>query len=504
MKKVLAFIFTIMLCLCSVIVYAADITISFDANGGTATDSSITLASGETFDSENTPTRANYDFIGWAYSSEAPYTIKLQETEPSSSYTLYAKWVENKSNTYTITLDTNGGWYRDSQKVYVTTTKGVAPDMPGHPTRDGWNWGGWALDPEGKNIVDPETSTEEATYYAVWKSDSEEPDPSETITVLFDSNGGDTVPMQTITKGAIPEKPADPKATGLTFAGWYNGDSLYNFDTPLVTDTVLTAHWNGDSAELYTVTFIAGDASYGSKYRDGTQAKSYQLHSWAEMNVEEPIGTKHTKFGWWSKRKPSGPNDNNALSLDKTSILNSNETIYAVYVSEENPNIVEVTFNYSGGKLNGQTKLVKEVAVGGSIEEPEKPKRSGYKFKGWYYSSSDLSKDNKFDFSTPLFTDVQVYAGWEESDDEDDEEDSSTIVAQNYATPEQAAAVPNPEQLPVVQPVATQTGVDTSGAGTATALPRTGIPYDYHIIGALGLLLLAGATVLIIKIRRSK
>ena len=48
---------------------------------------------------------------------------------------------------------------------------------------------------------------------------------------------------QTIEKGAKAVKPADPKRSGYTFEGWYNGKTAFNFNTAVNENMTLTAHW---------------------------------------------------------------------------------------------------------------------------------------------------------------------------------------------------------------------------------------------------------------------
>ena len=64
---------------------------------------------------------------------------------------------------------------------------------------------------------------------------------------------------------------------------------------------------------------------------------------------------------------------------------------------------VSVTFVVEG--LDNQTI---QAAVGDTLTQPEDPSREGYKFTGWY-----LEDGSKFDFSTPVQTDLVLTAGWE-------------------------------------------------------------------------------------------
>ena len=62
-------------------------------------------------------------------------------------------------------------------------------------------------------------------------------------TVSFNSNGGSYVLDQSITKGTKAVKPSDPTKDGYVFDGWYLNDTLFNFNTNVVTDIVLVAKW---------------------------------------------------------------------------------------------------------------------------------------------------------------------------------------------------------------------------------------------------------------------
>lgn len=62
--------------------------------------------------------------------------------------------------------------------------------------------------------------------------------------VTFDSNGGEAIPSQAVKNGQFATKPEDPVKVGYSFAGWFNGDTEWNFDTDAVTgDVTLIAHW---------------------------------------------------------------------------------------------------------------------------------------------------------------------------------------------------------------------------------------------------------------------
>lgn len=86
--------------------------------------------------------------------------------------------------------------------------------------------------------------------------------------VTFDSNGGSDVSSQDILKDSTATEPLTPIKEDCTFEGWYNGDTLYDFDTPVTENITLTAKWSVKS----DVTFNTAPQSY--TYNDAVQAFS--------------------------------------------------------------------------------------------------------------------------------------------------------------------------------------------------------------------------------------
>jgi uncharacterized repeat protein (TIGR02543 family)/LPXTG-motif cell wall-anchored protein len=65
-------------------------------------------------------------------------------------------------------------------------------------------------------------------------------------TVTFNSNGGTSVsPISTYYKTTII-KPKDPIKEGFDFLGWYDGETLFDFNTPIKNDITLGAKWSHD------------------------------------------------------------------------------------------------------------------------------------------------------------------------------------------------------------------------------------------------------------------
>ena len=153
--------------------------IFFDANGGSVTPRYL-MATRTT----------SYDFNGWntaADGSGAFYEVGGTYTD-EADVTLYAQWTET-TDTETVTLP--------------------------EPTREGYNFKGWAEDAEAtEGVVGEYTPEGEVTLYAVWEAN--------TYTVSYDANGGTNAPdNQAKTQDEILTL-SDQIAVrdGYTFLGW--------------------------------------------------------------------------------------------------------------------------------------------------------------------------------------------------------------------------------------------------------------------------------------------
>ena len=105
-------------------------------------------------------------------------------------------------------------------------------------------------------------------------------------TVTFQSEGGSEVASQ-IRANTPADQPADPTKEGYTFIGWYNGESEWDFETPVTEKLTLTAKWQ---INRYTITF---DTAGGSEVAPITQ--DYGTTITAPAN---PAKTGYTFAGW--------------------------------------------------------------------------------------------------------------------------------------------------------------------------------------------------------------
>ena len=168
-------------------------------------------------------------------------------------------------------------------------------------------------------------------------------------TVTFQSEGGSEVASQ-IRANTPADRPADPTKEGYTFIGWYNGESEWNFETPVTADLTLTAKWQ---VNQYTITFKPENGG-----QDIVIKQDYGTAITAPAN---PTKTGYT-FAGWDKTIP-------------TTMPAGNMTITAQW----QVNQYTITFKPENG---GQDIVIKQ-DYGTAITAPANPTKTGYTFVGW-------------------------------------------------------------------------------------------------------------------------
>ena len=210
-------------------------------------------------------------------------------------------------------------------------------------------------------------------------------------TVTFQSEGGSEVASQ-IRANTPADRPADPTKEGYTFIGWYNGESEWNFETPVTENLTLTAKWQ---LNRYTITFKPENGG-----QDIVIKQDYGTAITAPAN---PTKTGYT-FAGWDKTIP-------------TTMPAGDMTITARW----QVNQYTITFKPENG---GQDIVIKQ-DYGTAITAPANPTKTGYTFAGW----------DKTIPSTMPAGDMTITARWTENrviviirpDDSKDEPDPGII-----------------------------------------------------------------------------
>ena len=263
-------------------------TITFDADGGTTVDSQ-TIKAGEKATEPTAPTKEGHTFAGW-YDGETAYDFA---TVVSANVTLKARWTVN---TYVVSFDADNGSEVVTESVAhgATVTEPTAPTKAGH-TFAGWYNGEVAYDftaavtgtvtlkahwtvntyvvsfdadngsevatesvAHGATVTEPTAPIKEGHTFAGWYNGEVAYDFTAAVTgtvtlkarwtvntyvVSFDADNGSDVATESVAHGATVTQPTAPTKEGYTFAGWYNGEVAYDFDTVVTGPVSLTAKW---------------------------------------------------------------------------------------------------------------------------------------------------------------------------------------------------------------------------------------------------------------------
>ncbi len=219
-------------------------TVSFHVNysGGT-NPTRRTVTYNSTYGTLPAPTRRGYTFGGWYTTSAFTTQVKSSTTVTTTrDHTLYAKWT---ANTYTVTLDANGGTVTPATLSVVYDGKygdGYNDSLPS-AKRDGCTFTGWYTAKIGGLKVEPFHLISKAydhTIYACWTPN--------TYTVTLIGGGGKGTSLASYTYGVETELPTDWTKQCAKFDGWYTaqtgGERVTRISTTTLGDQSYYARWS--------------------------------------------------------------------------------------------------------------------------------------------------------------------------------------------------------------------------------------------------------------------
>ena len=239
-------------------------TITFNSDGGSVVRNQ-TVNENSTARVPAEPTKTGYSFAGWYLDRE--YTESMNNLANvrtlTEATTVYAKWVEDNSQTYTITFNVDGETYTTKD---VTVGWEYLTNDP-TPTKEGYIFDGWYLDSEcTKSVTYYYYATfidSNITVYAKW---------AEPCTITFKTNCEQTVESVEVPYGKIICLNSDsvffyvctddtrwgydtlssrilPENDAFVFEGWYKDEDCtetmmgYEVYTEITSDITVYAKW---------------------------------------------------------------------------------------------------------------------------------------------------------------------------------------------------------------------------------------------------------------------
>ncbi|MBQ6369814.1 MAG: InlB B-repeat-containing protein, partial [Parasporobacterium sp.] len=314
-----------------------------------------------------------YDFAGWSVDTVNYGITGNTDVFPTYNQTPIVR-------TYTVT------WYDAYGSVLQTATvnEGEPAYFSGeNPTKEAdadytYTFDHWDQDTTsvaGDMYVNPVFNATEIVY---------------TYTVTWYDAYGNVFQTATVNKGEAascsdtPTKEADADNT-YTFSGWDQDTGAVTSD--MYVNPVFTA-----IPFTYTVTWY--DA-YGNVFQTATVNKG-EAASCSDTPTKEADAENTYTFSGWDQ-------DTSAVTSDMyvNPIFTATPVVHNYYV----------TFDVQAEGVpapDGQT-----VEQGNTAYEPEAPVRDGYRFVGWFTEGAET----KFDFSTQIYSDLTLYARWQQQFD---------------------------------------------------------------------------------------
>ena len=294
--------------------------------------------------------------------------------------------------------------YKNGYKVYFDPKNGEkgftteaaffsrVKETPKDPTREGYKFLGW-YDGDKEFNLKKSYIYEDTTITAKWEKIN-----LDKYNVSFVLEGND-IPIQEVEFDTNAAEPKVNPKEGFEFDGWYTDSgftSKFDFSSPVQSDLNLYARWK---KKKHTVSFVLDQENIPSQEVEfDTQAK--------EPTIEDKEGFEfdgwYTDSGFTSKFNFSSP-------------IKSNLTLYARWEKKK----YTVSFVLEGSDIPGQ-----EVEFDTKAAKPTVETREGFEFDGWYTDSRFTSK---FNFSSPIKSNLTLYAKWnkieEEKPNPDDDKD---------------------------------------------------------------------------------
>ena len=348
-------------------------TVTLNAGDGTINSgdvTSYTYGVGATLPTAGDMTYTGHTFKGW-YDNEnltgSPVTAISNTETGNKEY--WAKW---EANTYTVTLNTNGGTINNGNVTGYTYGVGATLPTAGDMTYTGHTFKGW-YDNENLTgspvtaIGDTETGNKE--YWAKWEAN--------TYTVTLNAGGGTinngNVTGYTYGVGATLPTAGDMTYTGHTFKGWYDNENLTGSPVTAIgnTETGNKEYWAKWEANTYTVTLNAGGGTINNGNVTGyTYGVGATLPTAGDMTY-----TGHTFKGWY---------DNENLTGSPVTAIGDTETGNKEYWAKWEANTYTVTLNAGGGTINNGNVTGYTYGVGATLPTAGDMTYTGHTFKGWY------------------------------------------------------------------------------------------------------------------------
>ena len=331
-----------------------------------------------------TPTREGHTFAGWYNNSNLVGTefTEITTTEFGNKE-FWAKW---DVNTYTVTLNANGGDINSGN--VASYTYNVLTILPQDVTKVGHTFEGWYNSENQKATQISKGTVGNVSFTALWTA--------KTYNVTLQTNNG-TINAGNVTSytyGVGATLPTDITKTGYEFLGWFDNSSYDGGAVTEIADNEIgnKNFWAKWTAAIYDVTLDAAGGTINSNVID---RYTYGVGAVLPTDVTK-IG--YTFKGWKDE------DDNDALEI--TTADYGNKTFTAQWEQAD----YSITYNANGGVINETYASTYNYNVS-EITLPTDVTKEGNEFGGWY-DNSNFTGEAVETISATEYGDKTFYAKW--------------------------------------------------------------------------------------------
>ncbi|WP_180326539.1 InlB B-repeat-containing protein [Raoultibacter phocaeensis] len=348
--------------------WKANYTITFNANGGTGSMTSMSMVEGTAKNlTANGFTRSGYTFAGWATSSAGAVvhsngaSVNNLSTVPGATVTLYAKWTPVA---YAIEYDLGDGTASGNPTSYTVESAAITLKAPTKANHTFLGWTGSNGTTPQTSVTIPAGSTGDKSYTANWANN---------YSIAFNANGGTgTTASMSMVHGTAKNLTANSfTRSGYAFAGWATSadgsvtyadkQSVNNLTTTAGSTVTLYAKW---TPVTYTIEYDLGDGTATGN------PGAYTIES-AAIALKAPTRANHVFVGWTGSNGTT-PQTSVTIPAGSTGDKSYTANWKSTYT---------IQFDANGG--TGSTAPMSMVYGTAKTLTPNGFTRTGHTFTGW-------------------------------------------------------------------------------------------------------------------------
>ncbi len=189
------------------------------------------------------PEKEGFTFDGWKTAKENGQPFDFESTKITTTTSIYASWIDDAKQEHKVTIKVrlNDTEWTDHSRTFMLKGSDNSLISPEHVV-------------DGDYRIIDTTNGELDTDITVTVTGSDAQATVDYYTVTFYSDN-EEVDTQNVLKGQTAETPPEPSKEGFTFVKWktsQDGDTEFDFTTPINSRTDIYADWSTET--YYTIT----------------------------------------------------------------------------------------------------------------------------------------------------------------------------------------------------------------------------------------------------------